>query len=228
VIEETLRIPSGRLSLEARMAYQDAAGEPAGKVLICPAHPFLGGDMDNKLLACLAAVLVQAGFVVLRFNYRGIGGSEIEGSLDAAQAQFWEQSTCPDYEADIHADCRSTLAYLAAALDPGWPLLLVGYSFGCLPVMALAEADQRIGRTALISPPLVQWPADSIAMKRVVARGVFFAPGDFACPEQRMMQFYQRMAEPKTLRTFPDADHFFIGQETRLAESVREFMQPPR
>lgn len=181
--------------------------------------------MDNKLLVCLATALVQAGFVVLRFNYRGIGGSELEGTLDGAQAQFWKHSRCPEYEADIHADCRCTLAFLAATLDLSWPLMVVGYSFGCLPVMALAEADARIAVMALISPPLVQWPADTSAMTRVLARGVFFAPGDFACPKDRMLNFFAQLAEPKTLRTFPGADHFFIGQEALLAESVREFLE---
>ncbi|MCH8980866.1 alpha/beta hydrolase [candidate division KSB1 bacterium] len=54
---------------------------PEGKfpgVVICHPHPLFGGNMDNNVVLALAFELVEQGFAVLRFNFRGVGNSEGE------------------------------------------------------------------------------------------------------------------------------------------------------
>ncbi len=47
----------------------------AGAV-ICHPHPQYGGDMDNPIILTVTRALQQAGFSTLRFNFRGVGGSD--------------------------------------------------------------------------------------------------------------------------------------------------------
>ncbi len=219
VIEEQIRFQSGALELEGRLAYDEELSEPAAKVLICPPHPFLGGDMDNNVVSRLAQTLALAGFVVLRFNYRGIGQSQSDVNLNEAQQQFWEHSTCPDYEAKIHDDGQAAFAYLSDMLNSDLPVLLIGYSFGTLPALQISSAAP-VKKLAIISPPLTKWQIEADLFAHPLNRSLFFSTNDFACPEESVQQLYKSLPEPKKLHRLVDADHFFIGQEQELADAV--------
>jgi len=221
MIEEALRFDSEGLALEGRLSYADDTLAPAAAVLICPPHPFLGGDMDNNVIAALTTALAAAGVPTFRFNYRGIGASECSRDLAGDLEQFWTASTCPDYEAEILVDGTNAFAELERPLPPPLPLSVIGYSFGTLPAITIARSP-RVKRLALISPPLSKWSLSPPA--RELACGVFYAPGDFACPEARLQSLYESLPQPKLLRTFDDADHFFVGREADLADAVRGFL----
>ncbi|MGR9099070.1 MAG: alpha/beta hydrolase [Gammaproteobacteria bacterium] len=223
--EEQVRFPSGGLTLEGRFAYDETLLSPLAKVLVCPPHPFLGGDMNNNVVARLGETLALGAFAVFRFNYRGIGASESDRDLQKEQQLFWERSTCPDYETAIHEDCRSALAWLKQTPDPGIPVYVAGYSFGCLPALELSESDGLIRKLALISPPLTKWRISAGRLNRVLPRSLFFATGDFACPESDVESLYRDMPEPKSMTRFRDAEHFFIGREVQLAAAVLRFME---
>src|SRR5688500_6001858 len=45
-------------------------------VVLCHANPAAGGHMDMDVMLALEKALVEAGFATLRYNSRGIGGSE--------------------------------------------------------------------------------------------------------------------------------------------------------
>lgn len=45
-------------------------------VILCHPHPLYGGDMDNLIIYEVANYLSEKGFISLRFNFRGTGGSE--------------------------------------------------------------------------------------------------------------------------------------------------------
>ncbi|HEY8202925.1 MAG TPA: hypothetical protein VII47_16450, partial [Actinomycetota bacterium] len=49
--------------------------KPASGVVICHAHPGLGGTMRTPLVVRLALGIAASGRAVLRFNFRGVGGS---------------------------------------------------------------------------------------------------------------------------------------------------------
>ena len=94
--------PSGRL--EARYYHSKEAKAPVALVL--HPHPLHGGTMNNKVVYSLFKALVNQGFSVLRFNFRGVGKSQGEyddgiGELeDATCAMDWLQDQNPD--ATIH------------------------------------------------------------------------------------------------------------------------------
>ena len=65
--------PAGKL--EALLdAPEDAA--PRAIAVVCHPHPLFGGTMHNKVVYRVARALRNSGYVVLRFNFRGVGKSE--------------------------------------------------------------------------------------------------------------------------------------------------------
>jgi len=224
MIEECVSFKSEGLLIEGLLSYSDTIETPRAKVLLCPPHPFLGGDMQNNVISQLNTALVEQGYLVLRFNYRGIGNSQSKRNLEADQQAFWNSSRCPEYESEMHNDCQSALEWLQVQLDQQLPLLVVGYSFGCLPALKMARMENSITGCALISPPLNKWPipVEDVAFKK--PKGLFYSPGDFACDTDRLQALFESMSTPKTLWEIQDADHFFIKKESLLGEQVTDFL----
>src|SRR5262249_57610024 len=46
-----------------------------GVALVAHPHPQQGGTMDNKVVHTLAKAFFNLGYLVVRFNFRGVGGS---------------------------------------------------------------------------------------------------------------------------------------------------------
>jgi alpha/beta superfamily hydrolase len=44
--------------------------------IVCHPHPLFGGTLENKVVHAAAKALAAEGLVVVRFNFRGAGGSE--------------------------------------------------------------------------------------------------------------------------------------------------------
>jgi alpha/beta superfamily hydrolase len=94
--------------------------------------------MDNPVVFHTDRALNRSGFTTLRFNFRGVGGSE--GEFD---------------------DGRGEIEDLAAAVSSlreeasGLPLFLVGYSFGAWISAGLALRDETIHAVVAIGLPTV-------------------------------------------------------------------------
>ncbi len=224
MIEESISFKSDGLLIEGLLSYSETTQNPKAKALLCPPHPFLGGDMQNNVIAYLNALLAEQGYLTMCFNYRGIGNSESHRSLEADQQIFWNDSRCPEYESEMFNDCQSALEWLKIQLDQALPILLVGYSFGCLPALKMVRLDNTIAGCALISPPLNKWsiPAEDVQFKK--PKGLFYSPGDFACDTNQLETLFESMSAPKELREIPDADHFFIKKEALLGEQLISFL----
>ena len=221
MIEEVFTFPSDGLALEACLSYTDDTVEPRAAALICPPHPFLGGDMDNNVISALARALGESGIPVLRFNYRGIGASECGRDLADDLAKFWQDSTCPEYEAEILIDGDSAYQHLEKILPGTLPFFVVGYSFGSMPAIRIAQST-RVDRLCLISPPVAKWTLPQIPTAPQC--GLFYAPGDFACPEEKITALHGSLSKTTVLQAFTETDHFFVGREDDLATSVCEFL----
>lgn len=223
MIEETLYFSSANNRIEARLAYAESTQSPVAKVLLCSPHPFMGGDMDNNVLTHIAKQLVTQGFMVFRFNYRGIGMSETDRDLQEDQKLFWENSSCPLYEENIHIDCREAYQTLSAIMQSDWPIFIIGYSFGCLPSIQIAK-DHGVKKLGLISPPISKWKLNADDLGFIPKLKLFYAPDDFACPESDIQELYKSLSQPASIQLFPDSDHFFIGQEAALANAVANYL----
>lgn len=224
VIEEKVQVVSEGLRLDGRLSYP-SSGRADNTALVLPAHPFLGGDMNGSVVKALTATLAAQGFMTLSFNYRGIGESESDADIAIYQKEFWENSTSPEYEKKIFTDSETAFRFLATASGAA-ALSVVGYSFGTLPALGLAlRHAEIINRACLISPPVVKWDMQPEHFRLSCAKAFYYAPGDFACPEDKLKATYEKFHEPKALVKIDSRDHFYLGQEEVLALEVASFLK---
>jgi len=108
-------------------------------VVITHSHPLqAGGHMYAHVLRAVASELVQRGFVVLRFNFRGVQGSA--GAFG-------------DGRDELH-DVGGAVDYLRARphIAPD-NIALFGYSFGSRVCLPYAAGDARIRAVAALGMP---------------------------------------------------------------------------
>ncbi len=106
-------------------------------------HPVQGGTMRSLVTSELFRTLPERGVAVVRFNFRGVEGSE-----------------------GTHGHGIDEQHDLVAGLDalteraPGLPLVIAGWSFGA--DVALTVVDPRLAGWFLIAPPLRVVPIESM------------------------------------------------------------------
>lgn len=181
------------------------AGPDRG-VVIAPPHPEYGGSLDNPVVSELAYAAHQVGYASLRFNWRGVGGSQGRISGDPGAAE---------------ADYRAALEHLAQTV-PG-PFVGAGYSFGAAAAVRVALHDTRLERLLLVAPPLGMLqalPLEDLARPL----HVFVGAEDGFAPAAGLSE---RLAPlPATrLEVIPEADHFFMTGGLRdIARLAREVL----
>src|SRR5262249_2968642 len=151
----------------------------------------------------------------LRFNYRGVGGSDGPDAGATELAAFWRTSHSPA-EGGYRADLDAAVAFLRSAIGPDLPLAVIGYRFGCqlLPGVLPPEAAAPLGLghddggfAAARGPKLVVAPE-----------------GDFAADPGRLSAWVRTLPGPtRLLRPRPDG-HFFRGREDWLVGVVADFL----
>jgi uncharacterized protein len=177
-------------------------------VVICHPHPLRGGDMSNNVVVALAEVFAEAGFAVLRFNFRGVGRStghyaEGVGEQGDAKAALTWLSELPGMDADR--------------------MFMAGYSFGARVTLEVASTDARVRGFAVVAPPVRQgWPSlEPINGPKIFCCG----ERDPVAPPEVLRGLVQGLPDPKRLAFVPGADHFFVGQEHALAQHAVKLLQ---
>jgi alpha/beta superfamily hydrolase len=132
VREETRRI-AGRL--EATLRIPD--GPRRGIAVVSHPLPTHGGTMRNPLVAGIARAIASEGLYALRFNFRGVGGSDGEWTGGIAEV----------------ADLDAAIAE-ARAIAPGLPLALSGFSFGAVTTLRWLAGGGQADAVALVGAPL--------------------------------------------------------------------------
>ncbi len=190
---------SGDLSLEGALHLPDAT--PAPGVVVCHPHPLYGGDMDNNVVVAACESLAARGIAALRFNFRGVGGSD--GAFDDGHGE--------------RDDVRATLRHLTSLPEVDAQRVgLVGYSFGAM--MAAEVASGELHGLALISPPVassdlrVAWGCPALLLAGDM---------DSLVPPARLQLIAQ--APGVELRVVEGADHSWWGFEDELGEALGEF-----
>ena len=133
-----LSIPGPAGPLEALLDRPD--GPPRAAVAFAHPHPEHGGTMHTKVVFRASKALAGIGCLVLRFNFRGVGGSAGVFDEDDGEA----------------ADFRAALDYLAAR-TPGTPLWAAGMSFGSWIAMETGAVDDRVRLLLGIATPAARY-----------------------------------------------------------------------
>jgi alpha/beta superfamily hydrolase len=220
LVVESVFFPAGPYRLEGALAYAGGAPAECGVVVAGP-HPLLGGSMDNNVVRALGGGLAARGVPTLRFNYRGVGGSEgVPADVAAHLAEFWATSHVAD-EPAFREDLAAAAAFLRDAAGGAGPAL-VGYSFGCsLLPHAGAAADTPL---VLVAPTVGTHDYDAFAVLPnpllVVA-----SDDDFAANAGRLRAWFDQLPGSRRLVTGRRDNHFFRGHEDWLAATVYEFLQ---
>jgi alpha/beta superfamily hydrolase len=199
-----LKGPAGRLE-----ALIDEPSTPP-RAVVAFAHPLPthGGTMHTKAVYQGAKGLVRIGCAVLRFNFRGVGGSD--GTFDQGPGEM--------------EDFRAALDYLAARY-PGVPLWAAGFSFGAWIALETGASDDRVSVLIGIAPPVTKAGYD-FSRTRVSTKPKFFVQGeaDDICPIQDMWKFYGELPEPKELVVIDAADHLFDGHTAEVGEALEDLL----
>lgn len=195
--------PAGRL--EARL--DRPAGAAKAVVVLASPHPKRGGTMQDKVVYQATQGFVRAGCAVLRFNYRGAGTSDGEFADGPGEMD--------DYRAALGAAAREF---------PELPIWAAGYSFGAYIAMNVGAADRRV--THLIGIGVVIDDKHDYAAVRASAKPKFLLHGglDEVSSAKSIRKFYGELAEPRELVVIDDADHYFDGHASEVADAIEDLL----
>jgi alpha/beta superfamily hydrolase len=201
---ETLTGPAG--PLEALLDGDSAS--PRAAVVFAHPHPQQGGTMHTKAVFQGAKGLARIGCAVLRFNFRGVGGSA--GSFDEGVGE--------------KEDFRAALDFMHARY-PGAPLWAAGFSFGSWVALETGADDSRVSILIAIAPPVAR---NGYSFPRTLesAKPKFIIQGsnDELCPIKELWAFYAKLKEPKELAVIDGASHLFEGRTKEVGEALEDLL----
>jgi uncharacterized protein len=182
--------------------------ENAPLVILCHPQP-ASSNMNDSLLVTLARCLTDAGMMVLRFNFRGVGrsqGQQTDGRLEPL-----------DLAGAIDAGLRQPAA------DPN-KVCVVGHAFGAYITLLYAPFDARIRTIVAISFPLFR---AANGFPRQFERPKLFVTGEFdeICPLYKLEPFVESQAGPKGVKVIIGARHLMTGHEDAAATAILKYLK---
>jgi len=182
------------------------AGDVTRAAIVCHPHPLFGGTMHNKVVFRIARSFQDAGFAVLRFNFRGVGQSE--GKHDEGLGE----------QDDLRAAIR-----VIKEKYPGAEIWLAGFSFGSAMMLRSSACDPRIRALIAAGVPVSKYDFTQIAK---CGKPKLFVQGsldEFGSTEG-LRKLFDVLDEPKQLKVIEGADHFFEGHLAELSQTVAAFI----
>ena len=178
-----------------------------GLALVAHPHPLMGGTMDNKVAQTMARAFNQLGYVSVRPNFRGVGGTagvydDGVGELeDLLHVTDWMRT--PSSWAQFEATANQSWTAYANTL----PLVVSGFSFGSFVgshlVQRLAELGRPAERLVMVGSAAGKWTLASVPADTLAIHGEL----DETIPLTDVLDW----ARPQelTVQVVPGADHFF-------------------
>ena len=142
-----------------------------GLALVAHPHPLMGGTMDNKVAQTMARTFNQLGYVSVRPNFRGVGGSA--GVHDDGVGELDDLLHITDWmrTPSSWTSFEFTQAQSWLGSSNTLPLVVSGFSFGSFVgshlVQKLADLGRPAERLVMIGSAAGKWelapvPADTI------------------------------------------------------------------
>ncbi|HVS20279.1 MAG TPA: alpha/beta fold hydrolase [Pyrinomonadaceae bacterium] len=211
-IGNLLMYPAGNLFIPAPHGQLEAIlKEPRGDsvrgvALVLHPLPLGGGTMHNKVVFRAAAALNDAGLIVLRINFRGVGQST--GEHDEGRGE--------------KDDVRAGLDYLAANYS-NQEITLCGFSFGARVGLEVGIADERIARLISIGAPVDKYDFTFLEECR---KPILFVHGehDEYGNVERLRELVAKIALHVQLKVIEGAGHFFDDHLDELKAAITEWV----
>ena len=203
--EEPVFFMSGTLQIQGLL--QTRPGDKG--VVITHPHPLYGGSMHNNVVESLVHAYQQAGYATLRFNFRGVGGSQ--GEYENGQGE--------------QEDVKAALHYLA---EQGKNVVdLAGYSFGAWVNTLTKPPVDAVQRMIMVSPPVAFLDfgsAQAIPQLRLVIAGSH----EEIAPPELIKTILPRWNSSARLEIIEGADHFYGTYAGELESILTNYLAGER
>jgi len=185
----------------------DPAFVVRGLALVAHPHPLMGGTMDNKVAQTMARAFNQLGYVSVRPNFRGVGGTagvhdEGAGELeDLLHVTNWMRTP------SSWAQFEGTTNQVWVSGSNTLPLVVSGFSFGSFVASHLVQRLIDLGRSAerlvMVGSAAGKWILAPVPTDTILIHGEL----DETIPLINVFDW----ARPQelTVQVVPGADHFF-------------------
>jgi alpha/beta superfamily hydrolase len=198
-VTDEILVPGGR-DVRGRL---DGPGDASAAVVACPPHPQHGGDRADRRLRAVSDALAERGVACLRFDY---------GSWDEGRGE--------------RADVRAAVDW---ATDRYERVGLYGFSFGAsMALLAGSDRTDALAAVVALAPAAQVGDADvPDALERIADAGlavaVVYGERDETADWRPVVERAEAVGVPTTALA---ADHFFVGQNERVATAVLDQLAP--
>ena len=163
--------------------------------------------MDNNVIDSICRNLYDKAILSMKFNFRGVGGSEGEFSNGSGEEE----------------DAGAAIEFLLSRKETNPSRLgLAGYSAGSAWGLSAACRDPRVKAMAAISPPLSMFDysclQDCLKPKLMIS-----GTEDQFVPVKPYVSFCQTFPGSTECITIDGADHLWQGYEEAAGEKVADF-----
>jgi alpha/beta superfamily hydrolase len=189
----------------ARSAQRSGSQDGQPVAVLCHPQP-LTSSMNDPFIVQVANDLAAAGFITLRFNFRGVGeseGQQTDGRLEPL---------------DLAGAVEFALAEPGANREK---LCLVGHAFGAYVTLVYAAHDPRVKTVVAVSPPVFRL-APEVGM---FDRPKLFITGehDEVSPRHKLEPLIERLPA-RGLKIISGARHLMRGYETTASQAVVHYL----
>jgi alpha/beta superfamily hydrolase len=197
-MEEAIHFGASALRLEGRLHVGEARA-----VVVTHPHPLYGGNLHNPVVEAIAASYQQRGYTTLRFNFRGVEGSQ--GHYDEGQGERQDLGQAIDYLQQ--SGCG--------------PVELSGYSFGTWVNAHYAAKVQPDIAMTMVSPPVAFMDFRNVQRLPGLMLVMTGSRDDIAPPDL-LGRLVPQWNPGARLAIVSGADHFFFDhvEELRAALSA--------
>lgn len=171
-------------------------------VIVTHPHPLYGGNMDNNVVATIAAAFARQGWSTLRFNFRGVGKSTGQYADGIGE----------------QGDVQTAIDYLK---QNGFQTIdLAGYSFGAWVLAGWSRNNApHPHRLFLVAPPVafVDFDTDTPIPG---LHHIFTGSLDDLAPPRPIQAALPRWQPGARFTMIAEADHFFWGHTQTLEKEI--------
>lgn len=176
---------------------------PIGAAVVCHPHPKHGGTMHNHVTYRIAQAFRDRGLTSLRFNFRGVGRST--GQYDEGRGEL--------------DDAKDALDFLQG-IEPGVPLYLGGFSFGCRTGLQLAIRDERVQRMLAVGLGVDFFDVEFVTGLRKKTAFIHADKDEYGTLEH-LRALLDRVPGPTRLFVLENSDHLATGRLDAFSEVAK-------